>query len=331
MGRVTAAATALFLIVVPACDDPPSTPNPAGIDPSTVNTTTDAGAVATPYRIALVMKTVANPFFVAMELGARKAERDLGVSLVVRTVAQETSVEQQIVIVEELTAERVDAIVIAPGHSTRLIPPLKAAQDAGVVVVAIDNRLDPVHAEKIGLERVPFISVDNENGAYQSVRALLDGVEAESRAVILEGIRGAANAEARRQGALRAFGEVPWVAVVASETANWKIDEGYDVTADFFEAHGTIDLVFAANDMMALGAVQYLQDRGLSHVRVAGYDALKEAVEAVRTGAMVATIDQRADRQGYLGVETAVRLLRAEAVPMLTLIDVTLVTQDTVR
>ncbi len=70
------------------------------------------------------MKTLTNPFFVEMERGARRAEQELGVNLSVKTAAQETSIEQQIQLVEDLIATNVNAIVIAPGDSQRLIPAL---------------------------------------------------------------------------------------------------------------------------------------------------------------------------------------------------------------
>ena len=78
------------------------------------------------------MKTLTNPFFIEMEKGARRAEQTLGVDLLVKTAAQETSIEQQIQIVDDLIAEKVNAIVIAPGDSQRLIPVLKKAADGGI-------------------------------------------------------------------------------------------------------------------------------------------------------------------------------------------------------
>ena len=78
------------------------------------------------YTIALVMKTLTNPFFVEMEKGARQAETELGINLIVKTGAQETSFEQQITIIEELIKEKVDAILIAPADSVQIIPVLNS-------------------------------------------------------------------------------------------------------------------------------------------------------------------------------------------------------------
>lgn len=276
-------------------------------------------------RVALVMKTLTNPFFAEMERGARVAEAELGIELVVRTAAQETSIEQQVGIVENLIGT-VDAIVIAPGDSVRLIPVLKKARDAGMPVVNVDNRLDAGFAKEIGLTGVPFIGVDNQRGAYLAVKALVGAPDTQVEAAVIEGIRSAANAEERRRGAMTAFAEAPQVAVVASETANWKIDEAYDVAGRIMAEHPNVRLLFCANDMMALGAARYLADTGRSEVRVAGYDALAEARQALTEGRMVATVNQKADRQGYLGVTTAVKWLRGGSVPPETIIEVEVVT-----
>lgn len=280
-------------------------------------------------RIALVMKTLTNPFFVEMEKGARRAETELGIELIVKTGAQETSIEQQIAIVEDLTRARVDAIVIAPGSSTELIPALKKAQDAGIVIINIDNRLDPQLSFAKGLSNVPFISVNNELGAYLSAKYVSDQISQPTDAVILEGIRTAQNAIDRKAGAERAFRENPAINLVASETANWKIDEAYQVTAKLFEQYPRVRVIFAANDMMGLGAIKYLQDSKRTDVLVAAYDALSEAKRALEEGTLAVTIDQQADVQGYLGVQYAVRALDHEALPPETLVDVRVVTRDT--
>lgn len=280
--------------------------------------------------IALVMKTLTNPFFVEMEKGARKAEKELGITLVVRTGAQETSIEQQISIIQSLIDEKVQAIVIAPADSKELIPVLKQAQDAGIVIINIDNRLDAEVSKSLGLANVPFISVDNEQGAYLSAQYLSKHVTAPTEAIILEGIRTAGNAEDRKNGALRAFAENPNITVVASETANWKIDEGYDVTATLFKQHPNVNVVFCANDMMAFGTLRYLEEAGKTDVLVASYDALEEAKQFIRDGKLQATIDQQAALQGETGVQFAVRALKGEQLAPEQLVDVLLVTTENV-
>src|SRR6185436_13512722 len=113
-------------------------------------------------------------------------------------------IEQQIAIIEQLTRAKVDAIVIAPGDSYRLVPGLRKAQEAGIAIVNVDNRLDPESARKAGLVNVPFISVDNRRAVYSATKFLLEGQRQAAQAAIIEGIRSASNAEDRKQGALLA-------------------------------------------------------------------------------------------------------------------------------
>jgi ribose transport system substrate-binding protein len=280
------------------------------------------------YTIALVMKTLTNPFFVEMEKGARKAEKEFDINLIVKTGAQETSVDQQITIIEELITQKVDAILIAPADSVQLIPVLKKAQDAGIVIINIDNKLDQQASKKIDLVNVPFISVDNEQGAYLSSGYISQNVNTPTQAIILEGITTAKNAQDRKNGALRAFGENKNIQMVASESANWKIDEAYNLSAKLFKDHPEVKLVFCANDMMAFGVIQYLQENGKTDVKVAAYDALAEAMPMLKNGSLQATIDQQASIQAYTGVQYAIQALKGQQLPPITLLAVLLVTKE---
>ncbi len=278
------------------------------------------------YQIALVMKTLTNPFFITMEKGAREAEKDLGVELIVKTGSQETAITQQIDIIRKLIKDKVDAIVIAPASSIELVPILAQAQKEGIVIVNIDNELDKETSEKYNLINVPFISVDNEEGGYLSAKYISQDVKTKSNAVILEGIRSAQNGIDRKNGALRAFKENSNIDVIASETANWKIDEAYEVFADIWKANQNIDLVFCANDMMALGVVQFLQEKNISDIKLASFDNIKEIKPLLESGAVAVTIDQQADIQGYKGIETAYKLLNNEAIEKVT-VNVIIVTK----
>jgi ribose transport system substrate-binding protein len=286
--------------------------------------------VAAP-RVALIMKTLTNPFFVEMEKGARKAQQETHIDLQVKTATQETSIEQQIQLVDNEIKAGAKAIIIAPGDSVRLVPILKKAQDAGIRIVNIDNRLKPEAVAAEGMKPVPFISVDNEKGAYLATRFVADTIHVPTEAGVVEGIRAADNAQLRKRGAERGFRSNPNLKLVAEETANWKIDEGYGVTKNMFKAHPKIGVLFCANDMMAIGAVKYLQEAGRTSVKVIGFDALDEAAKAIRAGQMAVTVNQQPDQQGYLGVLTALKLLRGESVPMDIEVATRLVTADSLK
>ncbi len=284
-----------------------------------------------PYKVELVMKTLTNPFFVQMEKGARKGEKEFGINLTVKTGAMETSIEQQIEIVEECINSKVDAIIIAPGSSTGLVSVLKKAQDANIKIVNIDNRLDPELCKKVGLVNVPFISVDNSAGAYQSAKYISDMIKTPTEIAIIEGIREADNANQRKEGAKKAFGENSNTNIVASESANWKIDEAYTVAASIFKKSPNVKAVFCANDMMALGLIQYLKDINKKDVLVAGFDNLEDGKKALNEGTLAVTIDQQADVQGYTGVKEAVELLKGKKVQAETMIPVKVITKKDLK
>ena len=281
---------------------------------------------AGPKKIALVLKTLTNPFFIEMERGARRAEKEFGIELEVKTGSDETAIEQQIQIVDDLIQSHVDAIVIAPGDSERLVPILKKAQAAGIVIINIDNQLDRSVVASQHMTPLPFVSTDNQEGGYRAAKFLAARARKPTQAAIIEGLRSAANAQMRLAGAGRAFAENANIRVVASESAEWKIDQAHEVARQVFEAHPQVRLVFCANDMMALGVIKYLQDSRRKDVMVSGYDALDEARAAIKSGAMAVTIDQQAAEQGYQGVALAVRALEGASVPAMLTVDSRVVT-----
>jgi len=302
------------------------------IGSSSKNTTSLPAKVVEKKNIVLIMKTLTNPFFIEMEKGARQAEKELGIKLTVKTGAKETSIEQQIAIVEDAITSKVDAIVIAPGSSIELIPVLKKAQDAKIPIVNIDNRLDPVISKDKGLIDVPFISVDNKKAGYLSAKYISDKITKPTKAIIIEGIRGADNGEQRKEGAIKAFAENKNITLVKSETANWNIDEGYAVAKELFTTIPGIGAVFCANDMMALGVVQYLDESKRKGILLAGLDNLSEAKAAITLGKMSDTIDQQASLQGYTGVKEALDLINGKKpANLVTLVDVKVIDANNVK
>src|SRR5690606_2637108 len=113
---------------------------------------------------ALIMKTLTNPFFLEMERGAREAAEEFGVQLEVVAAERETSIDQQIALIEDMVTRNVDAIIIAPIDSKAVAPALAQAKQAGIPVINLDNRIDAEAARSVGLEVDIFISADNEIG-----------------------------------------------------------------------------------------------------------------------------------------------------------------------
>lgn len=279
-------------------------------------------------RIGVVMKTLSNPFFNAMEKGARKAEDEFGVELIVQAAQEETSVLEQINIVENMISNKVNAIVIAPAGSKEIIPVVKKAQDAGIPVINVDNRIDEEAAKAAGLKPVPYVGASNLDGGYLAGKYLAEQLNGKGKVAVIEGIQGVDNAEQRKAGALKAFAEYSEIEVVSSQSANWETEKALNVTSNIIQANPDLQGIFAANDMMAFGAVRAIDAAGKTgNILVAGYDALDQALDYIKDGGMISTVDQNPGDMGYYSVKFALDAIKGETVPQEHLVDLVNITK----
>src|SRR3989449_11273532 len=94
-------------------------------------------------RIALVLKTLNNPFFIDMQKGAEEKAKKLGVNLIVQAAEREVDVEKQMQIIENLIQTKVAALCVTPSGSREIVPAIEKANRAGIPVVIVDTRVDP--------------------------------------------------------------------------------------------------------------------------------------------------------------------------------------------
>lgn len=280
------------------------------------------------FKIGLVMKAASNPFFARMEAGARQAADSLKIELLVSAITQETDINQQISMVENLMVQGVQVLLITPADSKSIINVLKHAQDAGIRVINVDNRIDAETARLAGLKIDGYVGVDNEAGGKMAGDYLVQLMGGKGQAAMLEGIRGVDNAEARKRGFLKAI-ENSEIELVASQSANWAQDQGLDVFANMLQANPAIKGLFCANDMMALGAIQAIEQVGKTgQIFVTSYDNLNAAQESMLQGKLHATIEQHPEKMGYEGVVLACDLLHGKTIPAEKLIKLDLVTKE---
>ena len=267
-------------------------------------------------RVALIMKSLANEFFLTMEEGARahqQANADV-YELIAQGIKDETDVGRQIQLVEQMVAQAVDAIVIAPADSKALAGALQRARDAGVVVVNIDNKLDAEVLTERGMQ-IPFVGPDNKKGARAVADHLVKFLEPGSPVAIVEGAPNAFNGFQRKEGfeeALVAGG----MRIVSSQTANWEMSQANQVVSGMLTSHPDLKAVLCANDSMALGAVAAIRDAGKSgQVLVVGFDNISAVQELLQTGDVLATADQHGDQLAVFGIEYALEILKGNAPP----------------
>ena len=266
--------------------------------------------------IALVMKSLANEFFATMAEGAEAhhAEHADRYDLVVNGIRNESDLSQQVALVEQMIARGVDAVVIAPADSRALVPVLRKAEEAGLVVVNIDNKLDAATLAEAGLQ-VPFVGPDNEEGARMVGEALAKELQAGDEVAILEGIPTAFNAQQRRSGFEEAMREAG-IGVVDVQSGDWEQGKANTVAAALLREHPGLDALLCSNDNMALGAAAAVRQAGKEgEVAVVGFDNIEAVREMIRGGRVLATADQHADRLAVFGIEYALQILGGEAAP----------------
>jgi len=259
-------------------------------------------------KIALVMKSLANEFFLTMETGAKDHQKAHAAQydLIANGIKDEQDTANQIKIVEQMIVAKVNGLVIAPADSKALVPVLKKAIDAGIIVVNIDNKLDDAALKEKGIV-VPFVGPDNRKGAKLVGDYLAKQIKSGDQVAIIEGVSTTINAQQRTLGfqdAMTAAG----AKVVSVQSGQWEIDPGNKVAAAILTAHPDIKALLAGNDNMALGAVAAVRAAGKTgKVLVVGYDNINAIKPMLKDGRVLATADQFASQQAVFGIETALK------------------------
>jgi ribose transport system substrate-binding protein len=267
-------------------------------------------------KIALIMKSLANEFFSTMADGARQhqAAHAGSYDLIVNGIKNETDLAEQVNLIEQMVAQRVDALVVAPADSKAVVTALKRAKDAGILVVNIDNRLDQDVLKQEGL-KVPFVGPDNRAGARSVGEALAARLHGGDKVAIIEGIPTAFNGQQRRLGfedAMTAAG----MNVVGVQSGRWEMETASNVAAAMINEHADLKAILCANDNMALGAVSAVQAAGRTgRILVAGFDNISAVRPLVENGQIVATADQHGDQLAVFGIEAALKILTGAAPP----------------
>ena len=157
------------------------------------------------YQVAVVLKTLNNPFWVLVQEAIEKEAPQHDVGLIIQAPAQETDVERQTQIVENMISKGVDAIILAPCGGKELVGVVKDANDAGIPVFIVDSKLDPEVVESQGASFDSFIGSDNYKGGMLAGERLAQELNGAGNVALLEGITGHESTDARRDGFLEAL------------------------------------------------------------------------------------------------------------------------------
>ncbi|SDS79077.1 sugar ABC transporter substrate-binding protein [Pseudomonas granadensis] len=266
-------------------------------------------------KVALVMKSLANEFFLTMEDGAKayQKEHSADFDLISNGIKDETDTAGQTKIVEQMILAKVDALVIAPSDSKAMVPVIKKAVDAGITVINIDNQLDPAIVKSKNIS-VPFVGPDNRKGARLVGEYLAKQLKAGDEVGIIEGVSTTTNAQQRTAGFKDAM-EAAQIKIVSLQSGDWEIDKGNKVAASILSEYPDVKALLTGNDSMAVGAVSAVRAAGKAgQVKVVGYDNINAIKPMLKDGRVLATADQFAAKQAVFGIETALKIIKGEKV-----------------
>ncbi|PHN26374.1 sugar ABC transporter substrate-binding protein [Pseudomonas sp. ICMP 460] len=266
-------------------------------------------------KVGLVMKSLANEFFVTMQEGAKSYQKEHAADfdMITNGIKNETDTSAQIDIVNQMILAKVNAIVIAPADSKALVTVLKKASDAGIKVVNIDNRLDPDVLKSKNLD-IPFVGPDNRKGSKLVGDYLAKQLAAGDKVGIIEGVPTTTNAQQRTAGFKDAM-DAAGMKIVSTQSGNWEIDQGQKVASAMLSEYPDLKALLAGNDNMALGAVSAVRAAGKAgKVLVVGYDNIEAVKPMLKDGRILATADQAAAQQAVFGIQNALKLVKGEKV-----------------
>lgn len=257
-------------------------------------------------KVGIVLSTLNNPFFVSMKEGAEKEAEKLGFELIVLDSQNDPAKERSNV--EDLIQLGVVALLINPTDSDAVVKSVEVANEANIPVITLDRQSN-------GGEVTSHIASDNIKGGAMAAEFVLEklGTEANINVVELQGIPGASATRDRGAGFHSILDDKTNVKFVSSQAADFDRQKGLSVMENILQGNSEVQVVFAHNDEMALGAAKAI---GTSNVKamVIGFDGNEDALDAVEKGEMIATVAQQPDLIGALGVELALKIYNGEAV-----------------
>ena len=260
--------------------------------------------------LAVFTKSSGNPIARGVRAGADAVAKANGFTVFHYIPTSPDNVPQQTFLVEEAINQKRDAFVFTPVDVKAMMAPVQKINAAGLPLVNVGDRL-------AGGESVAFVGTDDYNIALDTARTLFKAMGGKGNVIVLEGPNTIPTAEARLRGFKDALKEFPDIKVVLSKNAMYARPAAGDLLKAMLRVNTTpqIDGVLAANDAMALGAVEAFKETKKKLPPIVGINASKEAVELIKAGDMLASGDYNGLIEGCLGAEIAIRALRKQPVP----------------
>lgn len=273
--------------------------------------TTTAARAADDLKILISVPTYAYPYFVHMQKQIDDEAAKLGKVSLIKSDGQ-LSAPKQVADIEAAVVQGVSGIIVGPNDPNALAPAIRAAIKAGIPVVTIDRPTNGVP------EVLAHVSANNVLGSEAQGHVIASLFPKGANVVTLQGVPGDQTAKDRNSGVHNVLDKnKDLYKFVSEQTARFNRDQGLSVTENILTGLATPpQVIVAANDDMALGALQAIKARNLNgKVAILGYDGSPDALAAVKAGTLTATVDQFPGQQGRTALRTLVDYLRAKKNP----------------
>src|SRR5438132_8735959 len=256
--------------------------------------------------VATFTRNPSNPILRGVRIGGEIAAKSLAAQTV-HFIPRSESPDEQLGLVDEVVRIKHDAIVFAPFDPKAMVPAIDKLNAAGIPVTNVNERL-------AGGNVVAYVGTDDYQLALTTARYLINAMGKKGNIVILEGPDNLPTSIARVKAYKDALKEFPEVKLLASKSANYARAPAIDVMKSFLRLYPQIDGVLAANDPMAIGAIESLKAANRKAL-VVGINASREVIELVKSGDLLGSGDYNGFIQGCLATQIAIRNLRKLPTP----------------
>lgn len=276
---------------------------------------TAPGTAAEQYSVALVAKSTETEFFLSVFAGAEAAATEYNIRLDITGPETEEDYEAQNRMIAEAVSAGADALVFSAIDYENNASAIDAAAEAGVKVVAIDSSVAS------GMVST-YIGTDNHAAGRMAAQAALDGVEGQLTVGLVNYDISSANGQERELGVRELLGESGRAEVVAVINTLAEAGQAQKDSEAMLREHPEINVLIAFNEPTSVGAAYAVDSLDLSEsVFLVGFDSNVATVDGLQDGCVDALIVQNPYAMGYLGVESAYKLLSDGGEELETVVD----------
>lgn len=245
------------------------------------------------YTIGVLMKTLSASYWQSMAAGLQaEIDQREGIEIEIFGAESEDDLIGQLNIMENMiNSGKYDAICVAPITPTNLISGVVKANQAGLPVVDIDEKFDMDALQAAGGYVVGYATSDNIAVGQTAASMIMEKYPEGAGVCIIEGIAGATSGELRRDGCKDALEAVEGYEVLDIQPGDWDRQTALDVATNMITKYGDqLKAIFTANDTMAKGALQAMENTGRTDIFLVSTDADAEVLESIAAGKLVAVV-----------------------------------------